>query len=188
MHLLWTSYMRKTHSGAVFAAWIPEVNFLRAEDFQFEPLVSCAVATESGDQEDQGPGNMDVDDPHPPPPPRKRRTLRISIIITRVYKVPALLLSPPRSRSQPVSAATAFTAPPAPSPPRAPARAAALCTPAQRCCARATTVCTSHPPTPPSCPPLGVVELVVWDKNLRRPRPPTARRPTPHRPQRQGRV
>ncbi|KAJ7747907.1 hypothetical protein DFH07DRAFT_962327 [Mycena maculata] len=100
MHNLWTSYSRKMRSGTVFAAWMPEVNALQAEDFQFGPLVSRAVAAESDNQEDQesdddmddidvewppNPDNFideewpprdplnEIDDPPPPPPPRKRR-------------------------------------------------------------------------------------------------------------------
>ncbi|KAJ7728834.1 hypothetical protein DFH07DRAFT_969740 [Mycena maculata] len=97
---LWTSHLRKTRSGTVFAAWMNEANALRAEDFQFGPLVSRAVAAESDDQEDREPDDdmgdidvewppnpdtsideqwphpdplNDVDDPPPPPPPSKRR-------------------------------------------------------------------------------------------------------------------
>ncbi|KAJ7773776.1 hypothetical protein B0H14DRAFT_3508724 [Mycena olivaceomarginata] len=93
---LWTPY---TRSGAVFAAWVPEVAALRASDFTFGPLVSCAVAAETDDQDDYEPDddcdNIDVewppnplneideewpppdpsnevDDLPPPPPPRKR--------------------------------------------------------------------------------------------------------------------
>ncbi|KAJ7781734.1 hypothetical protein DFH07DRAFT_764761 [Mycena maculata] len=97
---LWTSHVRKTRSGTIFAAWMNEANALRAEDFQFGPLVSRAVAAESNDQEDREPDDdindinvewppnpdtsiddqwpppdplNDVDDPPPPPPAPKRR-------------------------------------------------------------------------------------------------------------------
>ncbi|KAJ7737284.1 hypothetical protein DFH07DRAFT_1064788 [Mycena maculata] len=70
MHNLWTSCSRKTRSSAVFTAWMPEVHVLRAQDFQFGPLVTRAVAAESDDQEDHEPDDDmdDIDVEWPPNP------------------------------------------------------------------------------------------------------------------------
>jgi hypothetical protein len=58
----------QTRSGAVFAAWLPDV--LQGQDFDFAPLVSRAVEVEGDAQEDHEPDDDldDVDKEWPPNP------------------------------------------------------------------------------------------------------------------------